>query len=115
MNLDATDRAILKVLQANGRITNVELADQISLSPSACLRRVRALERAGVIDRYVALVNPAAVGLPDHGVRGDHAHLTGRRPPRRLRGRHRPLPRGDAVPLMARRVRLLWWSWPAPT
>lgn len=63
MNLDATDRAILKVLQANGRITNVELADQVSLSPSACLRRVRALERAGVIDRYVALVSPAAVGL----------------------------------------------------
>jgi DNA-binding Lrp family transcriptional regulator len=52
----------LKVLQGSGRITNVELADQVSLSPSACLRRVRGLERAGVIDRYVALVEPAAVG-----------------------------------------------------
>ena len=62
--LDAIDRQILKELQDDGRITNVELADQISLSPSACLRRVRALERAGVIDRYVALVSPAAVGLP---------------------------------------------------
>jgi Lrp/AsnC family transcriptional regulator, leucine-responsive regulatory protein len=64
MHLDATDRAILKVLQGSGRITNVELADQISLSPSACLRRVRALEHDGVIERYVALINPAAVGLP---------------------------------------------------
>ena len=52
----------MKLLQGSGRITNVELADQVSLSPSACLRRVRGLERAGVIDRYVALVEPGAVG-----------------------------------------------------
>lgn len=64
MSLDATDRAILMVLQESGRISNVELADQVSLSPSACLRRVRTLERAGVIDRYVALVDPAAIGRP---------------------------------------------------
>jgi Lrp/AsnC family leucine-responsive transcriptional regulator len=64
MPLDATDRAILNVLQAAGRISNVELAERINLSPSACLRRVRALERDGVIDRYVALVDPAAVGRP---------------------------------------------------
>lgn len=62
MDLDATDVAILTELQADGRITNVELADRVGLSPSACLRRVRALERDGVIDRYVALVSPAAVG-----------------------------------------------------
>lgn len=64
VNLDATDRTILKVLQESGRITNVELADQVNLSPSACLRRVRTLEREGVIERYVALVDPRAVGRP---------------------------------------------------
>lgn len=62
MALDATDRAIITVLQDNGRITNAELANRVSLSPSACLRRVRALEREGVINRYAALVSPAAVG-----------------------------------------------------
>lgn len=64
MDLDATDRAILNRLQENGRITNVELADRVNLLPSAALRRVRALERAGVISRYVALVDPSAVGRP---------------------------------------------------
>lgn len=64
MVLDATDRAILNVLQGSARITNVELAELVNLSPSACLRRVRALERAGVIARYVALLDATAVGRP---------------------------------------------------
>jgi Lrp/AsnC family leucine-responsive transcriptional regulator len=62
--LDATDRAILRVLQQDGRVANNELATRVHLSPSACLRRVKALEERGVIDRYVALVNPRAIGQP---------------------------------------------------
>jgi Lrp/AsnC family leucine-responsive transcriptional regulator len=61
--LDRTDRRILDLLQREGRLSNAELADQISLSPSPCLRRVRALEEAGVIRQYVALVDPARIGL----------------------------------------------------
>lgn len=62
--LDATDRSILNLLQEDGRITNAELAERISLSPSACLRRVKRLEKTGVIDRYVMLVDPALAGRP---------------------------------------------------
>ncbi len=62
MELDVVDRAILGELQRNGRMTNAELAVTVGLSPSATLRRTRALERAGVIDGYAALVAPAAVG-----------------------------------------------------
>lgn len=62
-DLDLIDWKILAVLQDNGRIANVELAEQISLSPSPCLARVRALEQKGYINRYVALLNPEAVGL----------------------------------------------------
>lgn len=61
MELDATDLAIVNVLQLDGRITNAELADRIKLSPSACLRRVRALEHRGVIDRYVAIIDPERI------------------------------------------------------
>ncbi|HTO49885.1 MAG TPA: Lrp/AsnC family transcriptional regulator [Burkholderiales bacterium] len=61
--LDRTDRKILDLLQRDGRLTNVELAARIALSPSPCLRRVRALEKRGVIREYVALVDPARVGL----------------------------------------------------
>ena len=61
-DLDRTDRSILRALQAQGRIPNNELADAVGLSPSACLRRVRALEESGVIDRYVALLDPARIG-----------------------------------------------------
>ncbi len=61
--LDMIDLRILEAVQANGRITNQELADQVGLSPSPCLRRVRQLEAEGVIARYVALVNPEALGL----------------------------------------------------
>ena len=60
---DAIDRRILDQLQDNGRMTNQELADQIGLSPSPCLRRVRQLEASGVISRYVAMVDPEVVGL----------------------------------------------------
>jgi Lrp/AsnC family leucine-responsive transcriptional regulator len=64
IELDATDTAILTALQSDGRMTNIELAELVSLSPSACLRRVRRLEQGGVIDRYVALVNNEAVARP---------------------------------------------------
>jgi Lrp/AsnC family transcriptional regulator, leucine-responsive regulatory protein len=60
--VDELDRAILRHLQADGRLTNVELAERVRLSPSPCLRRVRALERAGVIRGYHAEIDPAAVG-----------------------------------------------------
>ncbi len=64
MDIDRFDRAILDALQKDGRISNVQLAQAVNLSESACLRRVRALEQAGFIDRYVALVNQARVGMP---------------------------------------------------
>jgi DNA-binding Lrp family transcriptional regulator len=64
MRLDRTDQTLLAELQRDGRLTNRELAERVHLSESACLRRVRALEEAGVIDRYAALVNQARVGLP---------------------------------------------------
>jgi Lrp/AsnC family transcriptional regulator, leucine-responsive regulatory protein len=61
--LDELDRKILEQLQADGRMTNQELSEQIGLSPSPCLRRLRNLENEGVIRSYVALVDPEAVGL----------------------------------------------------
>jgi len=61
--VDAVDRAILRHLQAEGRLSNIELADRVSLSPSPCLRRVRRLEKTGVIAGYRAIVDPAAVDL----------------------------------------------------
>jgi Lrp/AsnC family transcriptional regulator, leucine-responsive regulatory protein len=63
VDLDKTDLKLLQALQVDGRITNQELADRVSLSASPCLRRVRQLEEAGVIRGYVALINPQAVGL----------------------------------------------------
>ncbi|MFM8577087.1 MAG: Lrp/AsnC family transcriptional regulator [Limnohabitans sp.] len=63
MNFDATDIRILKELQQDGSLSNVELARRVHLSPSPCLSRVKALENAGVIQRYVALANPKALGL----------------------------------------------------
>src|SRR4051794_41871862 len=59
--MDGLDRAILRQLQDDGRLTNVELAERVRLSPSPCLRRVRALEAAGVIRGYHADIDPAAV------------------------------------------------------
>ena len=62
--LDRIDRKILAALQEDGRLPNNELAERVGLSPSPCLRRVKALEEAGVMARYVALVDPASVELP---------------------------------------------------
>jgi Lrp/AsnC family leucine-responsive transcriptional regulator len=61
--LDKLDKAILRALQQNGRVTYDIVGEQVGLSPSAVLRRVKRLEESGVIDRYVALVRPEAVGL----------------------------------------------------
>jgi DNA-binding Lrp family transcriptional regulator len=66
VKLDSIDRAILAELQREGRLSNLELAQRVHLSPSACLRRVKALDDNGVIAQYVALINPRAVGK--HGV-----------------------------------------------
>jgi Lrp/AsnC family leucine-responsive transcriptional regulator len=62
MALDEIDCHILDVLQRDGRISNQDLADQVGLSPSPCLRRVKLLESSGIIQKYVALVDPIAVG-----------------------------------------------------
>jgi Lrp/AsnC family transcriptional regulator, leucine-responsive regulatory protein len=62
--LDAIDRKILAVLQEDGRISLSDLATRVALSPSPCLRRMRRLERTGIIARYVAVLDQAKVGLP---------------------------------------------------
>jgi len=64
MKLDRYDKLILDALQKDGRISNVNLANLVNLSESACLRRVRALEDSGMIDRYAALVSQPKAGLP---------------------------------------------------
>jgi len=61
--MDKFDQAILSELQANGRLTNQELAERIGLSPSPCLRRVKALEDAGIIAGYKAIINAEKLGL----------------------------------------------------
>jgi DNA-binding Lrp family transcriptional regulator len=63
MQLDATDLRILAQLQEDGSLTNVELARRVHLSPSPCLARVKAMEAAGVIERYVALASARHLGL----------------------------------------------------
>ena len=63
MKLDAYDRAILRKLQQEGRISNQDLAENVNLSPSPCLRRVRRLEEEGVIDGYTARLNARRLGL----------------------------------------------------
>ena len=63
ITLDETDWRILGVLQDNARIANAELAQKVYLSPSPCLRRVRELEQAGVLKRYVTLLDPLKLGL----------------------------------------------------
>ena len=63
MKIDRHDRRILEVLQGDGRISNQELAERIGLSPSPCLRRVKALEEAGVIVGYRALLASRPLGL----------------------------------------------------
>ncbi|MEZ5744706.1 MAG: Lrp/AsnC family transcriptional regulator [Sphingomonadaceae bacterium] len=63
VNLDAIDRRLLAELQAEGRITNVELAERVGLTPPPCLRRVRALEEAGVIKGYHAQLDGSKLGF----------------------------------------------------
>ena len=62
--LDATDRKIIRALQRNGRMTNLDLAEEVHLSPSPCLRRLRALEKSGAIRGYSVEVDAKAYGLP---------------------------------------------------
>ncbi len=62
--LDRIDREILKTMQADARISNVDLADRVGLSPSPCARRVARLESAGIITRYATVIDQKAVGLP---------------------------------------------------
>jgi Lrp/AsnC family leucine-responsive transcriptional regulator len=61
--LDKTDRKILSILQADGRLSNQDVAELVALSPSPCLRRIKRLEEAGVIRQYVALLDPDKIGL----------------------------------------------------
>lgn len=62
VELDRIDRSILQVLQRQGRMSNADLSEQVNLSPSACHRRVARLEAEGIIQDYVALLNPRALG-----------------------------------------------------
>src|ERR1700680_5257229 len=64
MKLDRYDRAIVRALQLDGRSTKSQLAEGVSLSESACLRRVRTLEEAGFIEGYTALINQQKAGCP---------------------------------------------------
>jgi Lrp/AsnC family leucine-responsive transcriptional regulator len=61
--LDATDCAILDLLQGNGRVSNADVARQLGMAPSAILDRIRKLEQRGVIQGYTARINPTSVGL----------------------------------------------------
>ena len=63
MQLDQTDLKILTLLQADGRISNQDLAEKVFLSASSCLRRVRMLEESGVISHYRAVLDPTVIGL----------------------------------------------------
>jgi Lrp/AsnC family transcriptional regulator, leucine-responsive regulatory protein len=63
LELDAMDRRILSVLQADGRISNLDLAERVGLSPTPCSRRMKRLEETGVITGYGARINPVALGL----------------------------------------------------
>lgn len=91
-NLTEQDRALLRALQQDARITNQELAERAGMSASACWRRVRALEEEGVIRRYATVLDAAKAGLSFHAIahvtltRHDHRHVdtfiaeVGRRP-----------------------------------
>lgn len=63
VKLDRTDRRILALMQANGRISNLELADAVGLSPTPCSRRVKRLEESGIIERHVTLLDQQRLGL----------------------------------------------------
>lgn len=64
LRIDEIDKSILSALQRNGKLSNVQLAQKVGLSESACLRRVKMLEESGIIDRYVLLVEQSAIGIP---------------------------------------------------
>lgn len=64
LSLDAIDRRILSELQADGRVPVQQIAERVGLSPSPCARRIRMLERAGIIKGYVAVIDQARIGLP---------------------------------------------------
>jgi DNA-binding Lrp family transcriptional regulator len=68
MELEDQDRRLLRLLQADGRISNQDLAEAAAMSTSACWRRVRMLEEAGVVRGYAAIVDPAACGLNFHAI-----------------------------------------------
>jgi Lrp/AsnC family leucine-responsive transcriptional regulator len=63
--MDAIDKKILRALSKRGRLTNAELAEEVGLSASPCWTRVKRLEQAGIIKGYAALLDQAALGLPD--------------------------------------------------
>jgi Lrp/AsnC family leucine-responsive transcriptional regulator len=63
IKLDRVDKKILKLMQGNARISNLELADRVGLSPTPCSRRVKRLEESGIIDKHVTLLRPAVLGL----------------------------------------------------
>ena len=63
ISLDRIDKHILKLIQTNARISNLELADEVGLSPTPCSRRVKRLEDSGLIAGHVTLLNPEALGL----------------------------------------------------
>ena len=63
IKLDRIDKQILQLMQANARISNLELADSVGLSPTPCSRRVKRLEESGIIDKHVTLLKPSALGL----------------------------------------------------
>lgn len=63
MKLDRIDRRILEAMQRNGRVSNLELAEQVGLSPTPCSRRVKRLEESGIIRRHVTLLNQSMLGL----------------------------------------------------
>ena len=66
IKLDKIDHAVIKYLQNDGRISNSDLSEKVGLSQSACLRRVKALEKQGIIEGYVAVMDQAAAGLTDN-------------------------------------------------
>lgn len=95
MDWEERDRAILRLLQQDCRLSNAELAEKMGMSPSACWRRVRALEEAGVIERYRADVSAAAAGLGFQAI--VHVQLT----------RHNPQHLNEFIAAIAHRAEVL--------
>lgn len=80
MNLDHRDCTLLDLLQKDSRMSNADLAEAVGMSASACWRRIRAFEEAGIIDHYGAILNPDAAGLGFQAI--VHVHLTRHDPSR---------------------------------